>query len=69
LENVFYKQALSKFKQEDFTKAGFKLDFLPNLEFLAEDEQSHVQSLSKAIQQAGQSPVAACEYNFPYTDV
>ncbi|EEA19413.1 hypothetical protein TMatcc_009546 [Talaromyces marneffei ATCC 18224] len=69
LENTFYKQALSKFSQADFTSAGFNEAFLINLEFIAHDEEQHVVLLQSAISQAGAAPVASCQYNFPITDV
>ena len=69
LENVFYKQALSKFTEKDFTDAGFSSDFFNNLKFIVHDEESHVVALTAALQKAGATPVAACEYSFPYTDV
>jgi Ferritin-like domain len=69
LENVFYKEALLRFSEDDFQKAGFDKKFFEKLLFVVEDEQSHVQLLGKAIAATGTTPVAACNYNFPYTDV
>lgn len=69
LENVFYKGALQKFSAEDFQKAGYGATYYNNLKYIASDEQSHVQFLSSALTAAGATPVAACQYNFPYTDV
>lgn len=69
LENVFYKGALQKFSAEDFQKAGYGANYYNNLKYIASDEQSHVQFLSSALSAAGATPVAACQYNFPYTDV
>ena len=69
LENVFYKQALQMFPVADFTQAGFSESFFNNLGFVAQDEESHVATLTSAISAAGGSPVAACEYSFGFTDV
>lgn len=69
LENVFYKQALQKFSQQDFNKAGYSDTYYNNLKYIAFDEQSHVELLTGAVKAAGQTPVAACTYDFPYTDV
>jgi hypothetical protein len=69
LENTFYKQSLSKFAEADFAAAGFDSTFFTNLQFVAHDEEQHVVLLQGAIAQAGASPVAACQYNFPVTDI
>jgi hypothetical protein len=60
---------LKLFSEDDFKKAGFGKKFFENLKFVVEDEQSHVQLLTGAIQAAGQAPVAPCTYNFPFSDV
>lgn len=64
LENVFYKQALSQFSQQDFANAGFSSSTFDNIKFIAHDEEAHVVFLTSAISSAGASPVAACTYNF-----
>ena len=69
LENVFYKSALALFSEDDFRKAGFGSHFFQNLQFVVEDEQTHVTALTAAITAAGQAPVAPCTYKFPFTDV
>lgn len=69
LENVFYKQALKKFSQADFIAAGYSVDYYNNLKYVAFDEETHVIALTAAIKGLGAKPVAACTYNFPYTDV
>lgn len=69
LENVFYKQALQKFSAADFTAAGFPADYRNKLTYIAADEESHVKLLTSALTAAGQKPVKACTYKFPYTDV
>ncbi|EED16603.1 conserved hypothetical protein [Talaromyces stipitatus ATCC 10500] len=69
LENTFYKQALAKFTEVEFIAAGFDENFVKNLNFVAHDEEQHVVFLETAIKQAGATPVAACQYNFPITDV
>lgn len=68
LENVFYKGGIASMTEADFTKAGFSSAYYNNLKYIAHDEEEHVQLLTSAIMTAGAKPVAACTYNFPYTD-
>ncbi|EEP76117.1 predicted protein [Uncinocarpus reesii 1704] len=69
LENVFYKQGLSRFTQNDFLRAGFDARFFNQMRFVAGDEQSHVVFLQQALTGLGVRPVSACRYNFPFRDV
>ncbi|PGH06836.1 hypothetical protein AJ80_08109 [Polytolypa hystricis UAMH7299] len=69
LENVFYKGALQRFSEQHFHAAGFDSKFFSQVKFVASDEQAHVVFLTDAIAAAGGTPVAACQYEFPYTDV
>lgn len=69
LENVFYKGALEMFPLSDFTAAGFSENYFNALKYVAHDEEQHVMALTAAIMEAGATPVAACTYDFPYTDV
>ena len=48
---------------------GYSVDYYNNLKYVAFDEQTHVVALTAAIRGLGFKPVAACTYNFPYTDV
>ncbi|MCJ1359641.1 MAG: hypothetical protein MMC33_009643 [Icmadophila ericetorum] len=69
LENVFYKGGISTYPESEFIAAGFSQDFYNNLKFVVHDEEQHVELLTSALAAAGASPVAACTYDFPYTDV
>lgn len=69
LENEFYRSAFRTFTLQHFLDAGYDQDFFLNLQFIASDENTHVQTLFTAIQSAGVLPVQPCQYNFPVTDV
>ena len=69
LENVFYKEALGNLTQQDFIDAGYSATYYNNIKYIATDEQSHVLFLEAAISAAGYTPVAACSYNFKFTNV
>jgi hypothetical protein len=60
---------LSQFTESDFNAAGFSSQYFNNLKFIAHDEEAHVLFLEKAISGAGGTPVNACVYNFPFTDI
>ncbi|ORY84726.1 ferritin-like domain-domain-containing protein [Leucosporidium creatinivorum] len=68
LEAAFYGQALQNFTADDFSKAGFT-GVYPLLQQVSADESQHVSFLTSALSAAGATPVEACEYTFPYTDV
>jgi len=68
LENAFHKEALSKYPRQQWLDAGFTSAYYDNLKYIAHDEESHVVALTAALSAAGATPVAACEYSFPYTD-
>lgn len=50
-------------------RAGYSIDYYNNLHFIEYDEQQHVLLLEGALKNAGVTPVAACTYNFNFTDV
>jgi hypothetical protein len=64
LENTFYHEALSKFTEADFRKAGVNPEFYCNLKEIASDEATHVSFLSGALSAAGVTPTAVCTYDF-----
>jgi len=66
LESTFYEQALSKFKDSDFTSAGFLSGQLPVEQFkvIQADEAAHAKALQSALKAAGKSPVPGCKFNF-----
>ncbi|KAJ5813658.1 uncharacterized protein N7503_000408 [Penicillium pulvis] len=69
LEASFYQEGLQNYTQADFVNAGYMDPFYANLMEVASDEQTHVSFLTQALTAAGASPVAACNYTFPSTDV
>ncbi|KAL6711668.1 hypothetical protein ACN47E_004602 [Coniothyrium glycines] len=69
LEDTFYREALQKYTLADFTAAGFSEDNYNKIKIVSEDEATHVSFLTGALKAAGATPVAACKYNFGYTDV
>ena len=68
LENVFYKGAVSTMSEQDFVDAGFSAAYYQNLLYITFDEEQHVELLTSSLSKAGAAPVAACTYDFPYTD-
>lgn len=68
LEDVWYKMALEKFTAADFEAAGYT-GLYPLLEQVSRDESAHVGFLTAALKAAGATPVQACNYSFPLTDV
>jgi len=49
--------------------AGYSAALYNQLKYVAHDEEAHVTFLTAGLTAAGAKPVAACTYNFPYTDV
>ncbi|GAA6007261.1 hypothetical protein JCM10207_001562 [Rhodosporidiobolus poonsookiae] len=68
LENSFYSEALSMFNASSFADAGFD-GLYPVLQQVGRDEAAHVEFLTTALSAAGATPVQACNYTFPMTDV
>lgn len=64
LEAVFYKDAVHKFSEKDFVKAGHSKGVRQRAQVLAEDEAAHVTFLTAALKAAGAKPVKECTYNF-----
>lgn len=66
LETEFYKQALAKFKESDFTAAGFVSASVPVQQFtsIATDEATHTSTLASVLQSLGQQPVSGCKFDF-----
>ena len=52
-----------------FIEAGFPESYYSDLKYISHDEESHVELLESALMAAGVTPVAACSYNFVFTDV
>lgn len=66
LETEFYKQALAKFKESDFTAAGFVSASVPVEQFnsIATDEATHTSTLATVLRSLGQEPVSGCKFDF-----
>ncbi|KAH7075221.1 ferritin-like domain-containing protein [Paraphoma chrysanthemicola] len=69
LEDTFYREALAKYSVADFKSAGFDEATYNRIKTVSSDEAQHVSFLTGALTAAGAKPVAACTYNFGYTDV
>ncbi|KAG9049728.1 hypothetical protein FS837_009262 [Tulasnella sp. UAMH 9824] len=65
LENAFYREALAKFDEKDFTDAGLPDFARKRFVQISEHEKTHVDFLSTAL---GDIAVKPCEYSFPYDD-
>lgn len=64
LEANFYQQGFAKFPAEQFQAMGLTQMQIDGLMATGQTEATHVQTLSMALQSAGQTPVQACDYNF-----
>jgi rubrerythrin len=66
LETEFYNQALAKFKNEDFLKAGFSTAEVPIEQFkaIAKHEQAHIDFLLEALKAVGAAPLEGCKFDF-----
>ena len=69
LEASFYNQFQAQFNGSSFAAAGFPAESYSYLSLIQSHENAHVQLLTSAIQSAGGSAVAACNYSFPVTSV
>lgn len=65
LESKFYREALAKFDEKDFTDAGLPDFARKRFVQIGEHEKTHVDFLSTAL---GDIAVKPCEYSFPYDD-
>jgi rubrerythrin len=66
LETEFYQQALAKFKEPDFTAAGFVSASVPVEQFtsIASNEATHTSTLASVLRSLGQEPVSGCKFDF-----
>lgn len=69
LEDTFYRDALAKYSVADFKAAGFDEATYNRIKTVSADEATHVSFLTGALTAAKAKPVAACTYDFGYTDV
>jgi hypothetical protein len=64
LEADFYAQGFAKFPASAFQQMGLTQAQIDGLTSTGQTEATHVQTLSGALQAAGQQPVQKCKYNF-----
>jgi hypothetical protein len=66
LESKFYEEAIAKFKDQDFTSAGYPSPQLPmeQIKTIQFDEQAHSDFLQGALKGVGQKPLEGCKFNF-----
>jgi hypothetical protein len=66
LESQFYEEALAKFKESDFTAAGFPNAQLAIEQFMSiqSDEAIHSEALQATIKALGDKPVDNCKFDF-----
>jgi hypothetical protein len=66
LESQFYSEALAKFKESDFTAAGFPNAQLAIEQFMSiqSDEAIHAVALEETIKALGDKPVDGCKFDF-----
>jgi len=69
LEATFYREAMDKFSNSDYTAAGLQTSVRDWIGTIAKDESDHVDALTAAIKQLKGAPVAEGTYNFAYTDL
>ncbi|KAL5492648.1 hypothetical protein ACEPAI_4095 [Sanghuangporus weigelae] len=65
LENTFYTEALAKFDEPAFEKAGYAPWVRGRFEEIAEHEASHVALLTQTL---GNNSISPCNYSFPFSD-
>lgn len=66
LETEFYTQALAKFKDPDFTAAGFGNVNIPKELFsrILQDEAAHTSVIETQLVALGAEPITTCQFNF-----
>jgi len=66
LESNFYSSALAKFKDADFSAAGFSVTDIPKQVFkeIQSDEQAHINFLTGALKANQDSTIAGCKFDF-----
>ncbi|KAL8945744.1 MAG: hypothetical protein Q9222_007762 [Ikaeria aurantiellina] len=68
LEMNLYTGGFNNFTDEQYTAAGFPAGFRENVGVIAQHEDTHVQTISTILTDAGYTAVPPCSYKFPYTD-
>jgi len=69
IEREFYEQGLAQYDEQAFEDAGYEPWVRGRFAQIREHEQTHVAFLTSQLAAAGATPVAPCNYSYPYTDV
>lgn len=66
LEFSLYSGGYSNYTDAQYTAAGFPSGFRDNIGLTAYQEGVHRDTLASVLTSAGQTPLPACQYSFPY---
>lgn len=69
LEATFYREAVAAFDEAAYLAIGFQTSVRDRIVAIAEQEATHVETLTAVIEQLNGQPVAEATYDFGYTDL